>query len=178
MNSQEVVDIYDENKNKTGKTKIRHKDSLELGEYIVGVQAIIINSDKQILISQRSQSKELAPLKWECNGGALLSGEDVIEGLIREIYEELGIKLQKDKAIFLKTAKNNHRFKEIYLFEEDIEISQLEFKDGEVETAKWVDIDEFMDMFNNGAIVHNVDFDDKDYEKSLILLKGKEDKKI
>lgn len=120
----------------------------------------------------------MAPLKWECNGGALLSGEDVIEGLIREIYEELGIKLKKDKAIFLKTAKNNHRFKEIYLFEEDVEISQLEFKDGEVESAKWVNIDEFMNMFNNAKIVYNVDFNEKDYEKCLLLLEYKEDKKI
>lgn len=178
MNNQEVIDIYDENKNKTGKTKLRHKDTLEAGEYTIGVQAIIINSNKQILITQRSKLKELAPLKWECNGGALLSGEDIIEGLVREIYEEVGIKLQNDKAIFLKTAKNNHNFKEIYLFEEDVEISQLEFKDGEVEAAKWVNIDEFMNMFNNGEIIQNVNFDDRDYEKCLILLKLEENKKI
>ena len=114
MIGEELVDIYDENKNKTGKIKTRHKDVLEIGEYIIGVQAIIINSNKQILISQRSPLKEKAPLKWECNGGALLSGENVIEGLVREINEELGINLQKEKAIFLKTAKDNQRFKEIY----------------------------------------------------------------
>lgn len=171
MNNKEVVDIYDENKNKTGKTKIRHKDTLEPGEYIIGIQAIIINSNKQILISQRSESKEKAPLKWECNGGALLSGENVIDGLVREIYEELGISLQKDKAIFLKTAKDNHRFKEIYLFEIDIKIDELKFADGEVIAAKWVNIDEFINMFNNGEIVYNVDFDDNDYSKCLALLK-------
>ena len=100
MNTEEIVDIYDENKNKTGKTKVRHKDVLEKGEYIIGVQAIIINSKKQILISQRSSLKEKLPLKWECNGGALLSGENIIDGLIREIYEELGIKLLREEAIF------------------------------------------------------------------------------
>jgi isopentenyldiphosphate isomerase len=122
------------------------------------------------LISQRSHLKEKAPLKWECNGGALLAGENVIDGLVREIYEELGISLPQDKAIFLKTAKNNHRFKEIYLFEMDIEIDQLKFVDGEVSSAKWVNIEEFMNMFNNGDIVHNVDFDESDYEKCLSLL--------
>ena len=170
MDNMDIVDIYDENKNKTGKTIIRHKETLEEGEFIVGVQAIIINSNKQILISQRSEFKDKLPLKWECNGGALLSGEDVIDGLIREIYEELGIKLQRDKAIFLKTAKNNHRFKEIYLFEYDIEIKNLKYTDGEVINAKWVDINEFMNMFNNGEIVYNVDFNEKDYEECLLLL--------
>ena len=29
MNREEIIDIYDENKNNTGKTKIRHKDILE-----------------------------------------------------------------------------------------------------------------------------------------------------
>ena len=173
MKNEEIIDIYDENKNKTGKIKIRHKETLKDGEYTIGVQAIIINSNKHILISQRANSKKIEHLKWECNGGALLAGEDVIEGLLREIYEELGIKLQKDKAIFLKTAKNDHNFKEIYLFEQDVEISQLQFKDGEAEAAKWVDINEFMNMFNNGEIVHNVNFDDKDYERCLILLKYK-----
>ena len=170
MSNEEVVDIYDENKNKIGKKKIRHKDKLELGEYIIGIQAIILNSKKQILISQRSELKEKAPLKWECNGGALLSGESVLDGLIREIYEELGIQLNKENAIFLKTAKNAYRFKEIYLFEKDIEIDELKFEDGEVISAKWVTIKEFINMFKSGEIVSNVDFDEKDYIKCLSLL--------
>lgn len=170
MNNKEIVDIYDENKNKTGNTKIRNQDTLEKGEYVIGVQAIIINSNRQILISQRSETKKKAPLKWECNGGALLSGENVIEGLVREIYEELGISLRKDKAVFLKTAKNDHRFKEIFLFKMDIEINELKFLDNEVISAKWVNIEEFMNMFNKGEIVSNVDFNDKDYAKCLELL--------
>ncbi len=171
MNNQEIIDIYDENKNKTGKTKIRYKDVLEFGEFIRSVQAIIINSKKQILISQRSELKKRNPLKWECNGGALLSGEDVVDGLIREIYEELGISLEKNKAIFLKTSKNSCRFKEIYVFKKDIEIKQLNFIDREVIDAKWVSINEFMDMYNTGDITANVDFNEKDYKECLQLLK-------
>ena len=159
------------NKNKTGKVKIRHQDSIEPGEFIIGIQAIILNSQRQILISQRSELKEKAPLKWECNGGALLAGEEFVDGIIRKIYEELGVKLEKDKAIYLKTARNAHRFKEIYLFEKDVSIEDIKFADGEAIAAKWVSIEEFMKMFNSGEIVSNVDFDDKDYEKCLSLLK-------
>lgn len=171
MGKEEIIDIYDENKNKTGKTKIRHKEPLEPGEYTMGVQAIIINSDKKILISQRSELKEKLPLKWECNGGALMAGEDVVEGIVREIYEELGITLDKEKAIYLKTAFDGRRFKEIYLFETDVEVADLKFKDGEAIAAKWVGIEEYMKMFNDGDIVFNVDFDDQDYKKCLELLK-------
>lgn len=57
MNNYDRVDIYNENREKTGKTKIRHIDILKKGEYIIGVQAIIINSNKEILISKRAEQK-------------------------------------------------------------------------------------------------------------------------
>lgn len=170
MNKEEKVDIFDENKNKTGKIKIRHKDTLESGEFIIGVQAIIINSKNQILISQRAKNKKVLPLKWECNGGAVLSGENILDGLIREVYEELGIYLDKDSAIFLKTAKNDNVFKEIFIFKKDVSIDEIKFEDGEAQNAKWVTIDEFVKMFEEGEIVYNVNFDKNDYERCLYLL--------
>ena len=172
MNKEEKVDIYDENKNKTGKIKIRHKDILEADEFIIGVQAIIINSKNQILISQRSKNKKVLPSKWECNGGALSAGEKILDGLARELYEELGIQLNTEQAIFLKTAKNDNVFKEIYLFKKDIPIDEINFKDGEAQNAKWVTIDEFIKMFEDGQIVYNVNFDRNDYEKCLKLLQN------
>ena len=103
----EIVDIYDINKNKTGKTLIRYKEELKPGEYIVGVQAIILNSNNEILISQRSKRAPVLPLKWECNGGAIKSGETSLDGLVREINEELGIKLDKDKAVKIADLFDN-----------------------------------------------------------------------
>ena len=62
------------------------------------------------------------------------------------------------------------RFKEIYIFKKDIEKENIKFNDGEAVDVKWVDIDEFMKMFDDGEIVSNVDFDAGDYEKCLELL--------
>jgi len=163
----EEVDIYDKTRNKTGKTKFRHKDTLERGECIVGVQAIIINSKNEILISQRSELKKREPLKWECNGGALLSNENPLDGVIREIKEELGVELEKEKAILVKTAFNGHRFKDIFLFFQDIEQKDIQFSDKEAIDAKWVTIREFTKMFANGEIVRSVDFNKDDFEQCL-----------
>lgn len=173
MNNPEVIDIYDENKNRTGRTLIRHKEFLKPGEYLVAVQAIIINSKGEILISLRSPLKEKCPLKWECNGGALHAGEEPIEGIVREISEELGIVFSKEDAIYLKTARDSYRFKEVYLFKCDIDIKDISFTDEESIEAKWVSIDEFMDMFNKGDIVDNVDFGKDDYERAMKLLESK-----
>lgn len=172
MYKLDIVDIYDENKNKTGKTKVRYRDTLDSNEFILGTQAVIINSNKEILISKRSKYARILPLKWECNGGAVLSGELPIDGLIREINEELGITLDRNKIIYLKTAKNDndHCFKEIYVYKLDISINELKFKDNEAIEAKWVSIDEFIEMFDSGDIVYNVNIDRNDYLKCLELL--------
>ena len=170
MNEPEVVDIYDENKCKTGRTLIRHKEFLKPGEYILASQAIILNSKREILISKRSEFKEKFPLMWECNGGAVLNGETSIDGVVREIQEELGITLNKEDGIYIKTAKSNYRFKDIYLFVKDIEIKDIKFTDKEAIAAKWVSIDEFVEMLKNGKFVPTLEFDEDDYKKCLELL--------
>ena len=40
----EPVDIYNKDKQKTGKIKMRYRDTLESDEYTLAVKAIIINS--------------------------------------------------------------------------------------------------------------------------------------
>ena len=154
--------------------KIRHKEELVDGEYAIGVQVAIINSKKQILISQRAPDKKILPLKWECNGGAVLSGEDFVGALIREIQEELGIKLEREEIIFHKSVKRERSFKEMYVVRKDIKIEDLRFADGEAVAGAGVDIDEFERMFNLGEIVHNVNFDRNDYEKCVEILEERE----
>lgn len=167
----EYVDIYNEFKEKTNKIKIRH-ELLESGEYTLGVQATIINSLNQILISKRSEYKKVCPLMWECNGGQVLAGESGIDAIIREIKEELGITLDKEKALLFKTVKKEHQFKDIYLFYQDIDINNIKFIDNEVIDVKWVSINEYMNMFKNNEIVPNNDFDLNDYNKCLEIIKG------
>jgi len=167
QNIPEEVDIYDKCRNKTGKTKFRYKDTLERGECIIAVQAIIINSSNQILISQRSKFKNKEPLKWECNGGVVLSNENPIDGIIREIGEELGIDLEKKEAILVKTVFNGHRFKDIFLFFKDVDIKNIKYRDKEAINAKWVTINEFIKMFDDGEMVSSVDFNKDDFKQCL-----------
>ncbi len=172
MNKKEYIDIYDRNKNKTGKIKIRHKDELEENEYNIGVQLVILNQNNEILITQRSKNKMVLPGKWECNGGAIDAGETPIEGLEREIREELGIVLDREKIKYYKTVikDDKHNIKDIFIYKDNIDINNLEFSDNEVSAAKYVTIEEYMDMFNAEEIVYNVDFNDEDYIQVIKLI--------
>ena len=155
----ELWDIYDENKNKTGKTAIRD----------VTITGIILNSKNEILISKRAMNKKFGGM-WECNGGSILAGETSKEGILRELKEELGVTFKPEEAIFLKEVKREkvpQNFKDLWLFRKDINIEDLTFPDGEATEAKWVNIDEFIKMFNNNEIIPTVDFGREEYEEAL-----------
>lgn len=169
----ELWDIYDENRNKTGKIVERGNAKFEKGEFHIVVNGIIINSKNEILISQRAPHKKHS-LKWECNGGSILAGETSLEGVLRELKEELGLEFSKEDAIFLKEIKREQfeypDFKDIWLFRKDIDIKDVKFKDGEAIAAKWVTIKEFLDICNNGEMVRTIDFGIEEYNKALELL--------
>lgn len=172
----ELWDIYDINKQKTGKTAERGKYEFKSGEYHIVVTALIINSKKEILISKRAASKKTHPLEWECNGGSILAGETSLNGIIREIKEELGIELLPEDAIFLKTIrrdKNPPDFKDIWVFNKDVNIKDIKFTDQESIEAKWVTIDEFIQMKKEDKIVKTLEIDRKEYEEALEAINKK-----
>jgi mutator protein MutT len=59
---------------------------------IVGVGAVILNSENQVLLIQRGQE----PLKgeWSLPGGALELGETLEQGIRREVLEETGLEIE------------------------------------------------------------------------------------
>ena len=167
----ELWDIYDINKKKIGRTAERDVYQFKEGEYHIVVTGIIINSKNEILISKRAEHKKFG-LMWECSGGSILAGETSLEGIIRELKEELGIEFSKKEAIFLKEIRRDKippDFKDIWLFKKDIDEREIIFPDGEAIDAKWVTIDEFIQMYKNKKIVPTVDFGIDEYNKALTL---------
>ena len=167
----ELWDIYDINKKKIGKTAERDVYQFKEGEYHIVVTGIIINFKKEILICKRAKHKKFG-LMWECSGGSILAGETSLEGIIRELKEELGIEFSKKEAIFLKGIRRDKippDFKDIWLFRKDIDEREITFPDGEAIDAKWVTIDKFIQMYKNKEIVPTVDFGIDEYNKALTL---------
>ena len=167
----ELWDIYDINKKKTGKTAERDVYQLKEGEYHIVVTGIIMNSKNEILISKRAEHKKFG-LMWECNGGSILAGETSLEGIIRELKEELGIEFSKKEAIFLKEIRRDKippNFKDLWLFRRNVDLKDITFPDGEATEAKWVTINEFTKMFENKQIVSTIDFGVDEYNEAIHL---------
>ncbi len=167
----ELWDIYDMNKKKIGKTVERNVYQFKKGEYHIVVTGIIMNSKKEILISKRAKHKKFG-LMWECSGGSILAGETSLEGIIRELKEELGIEFSKREAIFLKEIRRDKippDFKDLWLFRRNIDLENITFLDGEAIDAKWVTMREFIRMYENKQIVPTVDFGIEEYHKAIQL---------
>ena len=164
----ELWDIYDANKRKTGRFAEREVYQFKPGEYHIVVNALIMNSKNEILISKRAAFKPFG-LMWECNGGSILKGETSLQGILREVKEELGIEFQEKDAILFKEFIKNEAIRDIWLFEKDIDSKDITFPDGETIEAKWVDIDEYFKMANNNEIVSNF-MNEQEFERAIKLL--------
>ena len=168
----ELWDVYDANRNKTGKLAVRGFDALEKGGYHIVVTAIILNSRNEILITQRAPFKTF-PLMWECNGGSILAGETSLQGVLREVKEEIGLKFEEKDAVFLKTIERDcvpADFKDFWVFRKDIKDEEITLPDGDAVDFKCVSIDEYENMCNNGEIVAADEFGREDFEKAIRLV--------
>ncbi len=71
------------------------------------VAVALVDPDGRVLLSQRPEGKQLAGL-WEFPGGKLEDGERPEAALIRELDEELGIKVEEPCLAPLTFASHNY----------------------------------------------------------------------
>lgn len=150
VQKQELVDVYNEKRIKTGKVINRNeKNKLNENEYTLAVHCWIINSKKEILITQRSLNLNCGG-KWEDTHGGVKSGETSIEGMKRELKEELGVDIEENELILVKTLKRKNVFRDCYIILKDISLDSINFNDNEVMNCKYVSIEEFKEIINRG----------------------------
>lgn len=149
----EVLDIYDKNRQLTGKTMNRNQGKIALldGEYVIQVKCWILNEENKVLLTQRRKDKYNGGM-WEPTGGLVSAGEKSIDAIKRELYEEIGIKVNEEDFELIKSFMDEHFFRDIYLISSNVKIHDLKFIDGEVIDAKYVTIDEFEKMLNEKQI--------------------------
>lgn len=146
----EKLDIYNENKIKTGKIIERKEDvSLDKSEFVLAVQCWIINTYKEILLTQRKLDKKYGGM-WEATSGLVKSGENSIQGIKRELKEEIGIEIEDKDLKLLKTVIGEKTIRDIYIINKDIAIEDIKFNDGEVINAKYVTSKDFEKMIDDG----------------------------
>ena len=146
---QELIDIYDANRQPTGLTVERDEAFMKEGQYMMYVLAIIENRDGKILITRRSLDKKWAAGWWEVTGGGARAGETSWDALQREVAEEVGrAPEQQVEPVYsyenIDLERGDNYFVDIYHLHLDFEKSDVVLqKEEAIDCAlvTWADID-------------------------------------
>ena len=98
----------------------------------------------KLLVTRRHPDKS-APLKYDLPGGAVVSGENVLCGAVRELGEEVGIFVKADELIKLGEQAMGNVYAVSYMLCLD-ELPRLTLQPTEVVGYKMVNKDEFEAM--------------------------------
>ena len=155
----EILDLYDVNGKRLNKTHIRG-NQLKKDEYCIAVDVWIKNDKEQILLTQRHQAKKLYPLKWECTSGFIMTGEDSVNGALRELKEEIGIIINEEELTKIHRIIHHdiNIIFDIFLVIKNINIKDLKLQDMEIINAKWVNKNELKVLFKNDEMVEPLNY--------------------
>lgn len=162
----ELWDLYDENRNLTGKTHIRG-EVIEKGFHHLVVEIWTINTKGEILLTQRHPSKNHG-LLWECTRGAVTAGENSLEGAIRELHEEIGLLVEESNLKLINTNVIDNYIMDTYVNMYDFKIENISLQKIEVVDAKIVTIEEFEEMNRQGLIVPSIWSRYENYKQKLL----------
>ena len=145
----ELIDVYDENGNKTGKVVDRNTkdEAFETGEHI-GVSLIYIENDDNMFLIQRT-SKQKGNI-YSMTAGHINHNETPKETIIREVNEELGIDISKEEIIDLGYIIVDFPVRFIFYLKKNINIGDIILKKDEVEEVSCKTLNEIKKIINNG----------------------------
>lgn len=149
--SDELWDVYDENRNITGRLH-RRGDPMKPGDYHLVVEAWMRNSRGEYLLTKRSPNKGY-PNLWESTGGSALAGDDSLTAVLREVKEETGLTLDPDRGQRVLSLRRGDNFKDIWLFQQDFDLADVVLQPGETTDKMYADPDTFLRMRAEGRFV-------------------------
>lgn len=101
---------------------------------------------EKVFMARRASTKEFLPGEFELPGGHIDYGEDIVEGLRREVLEELGmnIKVEDPFAAFTYTddTRDQHVVEVIYFAEFADPIENIEINSKDHSEYNWLAEDE------------------------------------
>ena len=156
----EFWDIYDANKERTGRTMKRNDWILQDGEYHLTVLGVVKRTDGKFLITKRVMTKAWAPGCWEVSGGAAQAGEDSKDAVRREVLEETGLDVANADGGYVFTYKRenpgegDNYFVDVYRFTLDIDDSDVNFQEAEIDGYMFATTDEIKAFAEEGIFLH------------------------
>lgn len=149
----ELWDIYTKDREKTGRLH-RRGERMQDGEYHMVIHVCIFNSRNELLIQQRQPFKKGWSNMWDITvGGSALHGESSSQAAEREVFEEIGLKLDLSGVRPDFTVNFEDGFDDYYLLEQEVDLAGLRLQEEEVQAVRWASKEEVMQMQEQGTMI-------------------------
>ena len=154
----EFWDIYDIDKNLTGRTMRRNDWTMAPGDYYLSVLGVIRTPDGRFLITRRAMDKQWAPGWWEIPGGGVKAGETSFQAVCREVLEETGIDVSHAgggyQFCYHREQPGQNYIVDIYRFDMDISRKDIRLQENEDIDGKLATLDEIKKIAEEGLFLH------------------------
>lgn len=143
-------DIYDKDRQLTGRVH-RRGTYWRHGEYGLVVCVWVYDGEGRLLLTRRAPGKSYAGT-WENSGGAAKAGESSRQAIVRELFEETGIRAEEDEFEFLSSDRDRSTFYDFYCLKRSVPLEQIVLLPGETDAAQWVTHEEVHRMIRQKQI--------------------------
>ena len=164
----ELIDVLDENGNKTGNTIDKDKAHLD-GIYHPVVHIAVLSKDKKkILLQKRCASKKICPNMWDvAAAGHVDYNEDSLVSAKREFSEELGLDSNNYEFNFVgifREIYDNQMYKvreyaSLYVIYADIDIKDIKIQEDEVSEVQWMSREKLEKLLSTDKIIWHEYYD-------------------
>ena len=118
------------------------------------VHICVFNSKNEMLIQQRQANKIGFPNRWDFSaGGSATMGDTSQAAAERELFEEIGLRVDMQNKRPQLTVNFDFGFDDIYLIEQDVEIESLVLQKEEVQAVRWASCAEILRMIADEEFV-------------------------
>ncbi len=154
----EYWDIYDKDRNLTGRTMKRNDFTMKDGDYHLTVLGVICRPDGKFLITQRALDKHWAAGWWEVSGGGVMAGETSEQAVIREVREETGLDVSNAEGgyqfSYHRESPGDNYFVDIYKFILDFDETQVTPQLAEMQGYMLADKAQIEEFAKQGIFLH------------------------
>ncbi len=107
-----------------------------------------------MLIQQRQPFKDGWANMWDITvGGGATVGDTSQQAAMRELEEEIGLKLDLSNTRPHLTVNFDEGFDDIYLVEAEVDLDELTLQPSEVQAVQWADEATILDMIRSGKFI-------------------------
>ena len=146
----EYNDVYNAQGQRTGKLHRRGKP-WKPGEFGLVVCVWVYDGQGNILLTRRAPGKSFAGT-WENSGGAAKAGETSRQAIVRELFEETGIRAEEAEFELLDSDRDAHTFYDFYCLRRQTPLEQIVLLPGETDDVQWADFDKIHQMIREKQI--------------------------